>query len=508
MATDTTAHDVTRDPGDADQSSGHPLLASSRVAIILPILILLIGASVRFIDLGYPERIYFDETYYAPQGEEMITRGVEEGFAVHPPLGKWLIGAGIQVFGYACNDPTSTQWFGGCFGFRAGPAAAGSLLVLVTYFIGLRLFRRRGVAALGAFFVAIDGLALTMSRIAMLDIFLALFVALGVWFLLIDRDGMWRDLPPPPTTPTGRVPHRSHRWRWLAGLAFGLALATKWSAVLAIGGAGIFVAANEMLWRRRVSGSPWTGLWRPAIGTVLTLVALPVVVYVISYIGWFTNYSETRLGLEACPTGECDLTPIEIGREWWGEQGAIRRFHAGLEAKHPYRSHPATWPVLGRPVAYYYENCTDEKLADGECVTEQGNVEEILGLGNPFIWWLGLLAFPAAVWFGVRRRDWVSAVVVGFYMVQYLPWLLISFLGGSLARPNFLFYLTPAVPFLCLTLAYATWRIGSYTWMRWLPAAVGVLTVAAFLFFWPVWTGIEMPLSAWRWRMWLDPFWI
>ena len=60
----------------------------------------------------------------------------------------------------------------------AASAVAGTLLVLFTYYIGLRLFRRRGVAALGAFFVAIDGLALTMSRIAMLDIFLAMFVAL------------------------------------------------------------------------------------------------------------------------------------------------------------------------------------------------------------------------------------------------------------------------------------------------------------------------------------------
>ena len=497
MATDTTAHDVTRDPGDTDHTSGAAAVTGRRVAILLPIVLLLIAASVRFIDLGYPERIYFDETYYAPQGQEMVTRGVEEGFAVHPPLGKWFIGAGIQIFGYACNDPSSTKWFGGCFGFRSAAAAAGSLTVLFTYFIGLRVFRRRGVAALAAFFVAIDGLALTMSRIAMLDIFLAMFVALGVWFLLIDRDEMWRDLPPRPLEAIRRVPHRSHRWRWLAGLAFGLALATKWSAVLAIGGAGVFVAVSEMLWRRRVTGSPWTALWRPAVNALLTLVALPLVVYVVSYIGWFTNYSETRLGLEQCPNGECDLSPVEIVGEWWGEQRAIGRFHDNLEAKHPYRSHPVQWPYLGRPVAYYYENCTDKKLADGECVTEQGNVEEILGVGNPAIWWLGLAAFPAALWFAVRRRDWRGAAVVGFYVVQYAPWLFIP-------RPNFLFYLTPAVPFLCLTLAYAIWRISAYTWMKWLPAAVGILAVAAFLFWWPVWTGAEMPSSAWQLRMWLS----
>lgn len=497
MATDTTADAAPDAPIEtAPPPAEGPPSRAGRVGIVLPIIILLIAGAVRFIDLGYPERIYFDETYYAPQGLEMLTNGVEEGFAVHPPLGKWLIAAGIEAFGYACNDPTSTKWFGGCYGFRSAAAAAGTLTVLITYFIGLRLFRRRGVAALGAFFVAIDGLALTMSRIAMLDIFLAMFVALGVWFLLIDRDEMWRDLPAPLPEPVTRLPHRSRRWRWLAGVAFGLALATKWSAILAIGGAGLFVGSSEMLWRHRVTGSPWTALWRPAVGTLLALLVLPAFIYVVSYAGWFANYESTRLGLERCPNGECTLTPIEVVREWWGEQRQIARFHDNLEAEHPYRSHPARWPWLGRPVAYYYENCTDEKLADGECVVEQGNVEEILGVGNPVIWWLGLLAFPAALWFGYKRRDWVAAAVVGFYLVQYVPWLFVP-------RPNFLFYLTPAVPFLCLTLAYAVWRVSAYTWLRWVPAAAGVLAVVAFLFFWPVWTGQEMPLDTWQLRIWM-----
>lgn len=480
MATDTTA-------GAPASESAPPAELSSttsrRIGLLLPLTLLLIAGALRFVGLDHPERIFFDETYYAPQGLEMITRGVEEGFAVHPPLGKWLIGGGIAIFGYDS------------FGFRFASAVAGTLMVLFTYFAGVRLFRRRGVAAFAAFLVAIDGLALTMSRIAMLDIFLAMFVIMGFWFLLIDRDQMWRDLPP--LSPGGRavLPHRSHRWRWMAGLALGLALATKASAILAIGGAGLFVGINELLWRRRVTGSPWTGWWRAAINAVLTLLLLPAVIYVVSYIGWFTNYSETRLGLEACPTGECNISTLGIVSEWWGEQKAIARFHDGLDAEHPYRSNPITWPVLIRPIAYYYESCNDEKLADGKCVTEQGNVEEILGIGNPAIWWLGLLAFPVAVYFGVRRRDWRAWTVVGFYAALYLPWFLVF-------RPNFLFYLTPAVPFLCLTLTYAVWRIGSQTWMRWLPAAVGLVAVAAFLFWFPLWTGLEMPAETWQLRMW------
>jgi dolichyl-phosphate-mannose-protein mannosyltransferase len=369
--------------------------------------------------------------------------------------------------------------------------------VLVTYLIGLRLFRRRGVAAMAALFVALDGLALTMSRIAMLDIFLALFVAVGVWLLLVDRDQMWTGVPDHPREPGRPLPRRGHVWRWLAGIAFGLALATKWSALLAIGGAGLFVAASEMLWRRRVTGSVWPQLWRGALSAVLTLVAVPAVVYVLSYAGWFTNFADTRLGLDQCPDGVCDVSTLDIVGQWYGEQRAIASFHGSLEAEHPYRSHPATWPYLGRPVAYYYESCTDEKLADGECVVAQGNVAQILGIGNPAIWWLGLAAFVVVLYHAVRRRDWRAWTILAFYAVQYVPWLFV-------ARPNFLFYMTPAVPFLCLALAYAVWRLSASPFARWLPVAVTATVVAGFVFWYPLWTGAEISTEAWQLRMWFS----
>ena len=209
------------------------------------------------------------------------SQGVDPVFVVHPPEGKWLIAGSIAVFG----DHS--------FGWRFSSAVAGTLLVAVTYFVALRLFRRRGVAALTAFLLSIEGLALTMSRIAMLDVFLALFVALGVWALLIDRDLRWslvtdarpsipdvhdqpgddhaeadpsrtHDVASVRTGTPLSVPRMPRAHLWLAGLAFGLALATKWSALLAIGVAGLYLLASELAWRRALTGSPWRGLARLA----------------------------------------------------------------------------------------------------------------------------------------------------------------------------------------------------------------------------------------------------
>ena len=490
MAIDTSAPVAPTRPGGPGRQ---PLRRRATAGLLLPLVLLLVAGSLRFYRLDHPPRIYFDETYYATQARQLLDRGVEEDFAVHPPLGKWLIAAGVAVAGY---DP---------FGWRVSAATAGTLLVLMTYLLGLRLFRRRGVAALAAFLLAIDGLAFTMSRIAMLDVFLALFVTAGAWLLLRDRDLLWTGTHGVEPDARRPLPRRPHHWRWLAGLTFGLALATKWSAALAIAGGIVFVLASELLWRRRLTGSMRPLWWRAAASAGLTLVVLPAVVYLASYAAWFANFPDTRPGGERCPTPPCDVTAPQVVGAWWGEQGEIWRFHRELEAEHPYRSSPWGWLLLLRPVAYYYEACDDDKLAAGECVTARDSVEEILGMPNPAIWWAALAAYPYLAWLTVRRRDWRAAVPLGGVVAQYLPFLAALVVPlDALNRPNFIFYLTPALPFVCLAVAAALWRAGRHPFLRWMPAALAVLAVVAFLYWYPLYTGVELPRELWRQRMWLD----
>lgn len=464
---------------------GRDGLRRGAVAILLPLMLLAVAGTLRFYRLEHPERIYFDEVYYANDARELYQRGVESGFAVHPPVGKWVIATGISAFGF------------NAFGWRAAVAAAGTLTVLGLYLAGLRLFRRRGIAALAAFLLAIDGLAFTMSRISMLDAVLAMFVVFGFWLLLADRDRMWegtQEIEPDRERP---LPSRPHGYRWLAGLAFGLAVATKWSALLPLGIAGLFVLVSEVAWRRRLTGRWHARWWRAVTSTALTLVAVPVAVYVLSYAGWFANVEKTRVAETLCPEGACSLSVPQLANAWWGEQLAIGRFHRDLTAEHPYRASPLTWPVMSRPVAYYYESCNTEKEAEGECVVEPGNVAEIIGMGNPAIWYLALAALPVLVWHAFRRRDWRAWAVLGFWLLQFLPWL-------ATARPAFLFYMTPVVPFLCLALAYVGWRAAHLRLGRLVPAAIAVIAVAGFLFWYPVFTGMEIPRGAWQLRIWMQ----
>ena len=87
---------------------------------------------------------------------------------MHPPLGKWLISLGMAAFGA-----------GDAFWWRATTALAGTLAVLLVSLVARRLFASTILAVIAGLLLAIDGNAIVMSRVALLDTWLMLFALLG-----------------------------------------------------------------------------------------------------------------------------------------------------------------------------------------------------------------------------------------------------------------------------------------------------------------------------------------
>ncbi len=448
-------------------------------AWVVPLVLVGIAAAVRLWDLGDPARLYFDEKYYGVDAYDYVTRGVEEGRPSHPPLGKWVIALGIQIFG---NTP---------FGWRIGVAVAGSLTVLLTYFCGRRLFRRTAPAALAALLVALDGLAITTSRLAMLDAILALFVVAAVWLVLLDRDARRR------RRGSGESLRRSFlgsRYRWLAGLALGLAVATKWSGLLAVGAAGVLILATELTGRGECLRRGAQRAAAVAAGAVLGFVLLPATVYVAAHAGWFVNYEDSYAGSRACGPGECSAGPGERIETWWETQTDLVAYHQALEATHPYRSDPLGWAWLERPVLVYAASCTDAQEEAGECEVPPDTVARITMVGSPALWWPALLAYPVLLWRAVARRDGVAATILAPLALLWLPWL-------AAGKDGYFFYLTPVVPFIALGLVRAV-QISPRP--RLLGGGLLVLAVAAFAFFAPIWLGIPLDRDALELRYWLS----
>ena len=94
---------------------------------------------------------------------------------VHPEVGKWLIAGGIKLFGM---EPS---------GWRIASAVVGALMVLVMCRFVRRVTGSTVLGLVAGLLLSIDGLQLVLSRLALLDIFLAFFVLCGVHCVVADR---------------------------------------------------------------------------------------------------------------------------------------------------------------------------------------------------------------------------------------------------------------------------------------------------------------------------------
>ena len=150
---------------------------------------------------------------------------------VHPEVGKWLIALGEKAFGM---DP---------FGWRIAAAVVGSLMVLVMCRLARRMTGSTALGLVAGLLLSLDGLQFVLSRLALLDIFLAFFILCAVSCLVADRDWyrakMARLVPDQVADPASYGPVRGLLFRpWLlaSGVCWGLAIGTKWTAHLPAGG--------------------------------------------------------------------------------------------------------------------------------------------------------------------------------------------------------------------------------------------------------------------------------
>src|SRR5699024_6768592 len=227
----------------------------------------------------------------------------------------------------------------------------------------------------------------------------------------------------------------------------------------------------------------------------------------------------------------------------------------GLDSEHTYEAHPAGWLLQLRPTSFYWQDDVPADCGSDRCV------EAISSVGNPVVWWLGIVALAVVLWMAVVRRDWRAWVALAGYGATYLPWLAYTH------RTIFTFYTIALAPYVALALVLAiAWVTGLLPPLHrparrsgdvppaddgaphldpdsWAPGAhragsspapggdddaaqdpdvvqesgaprtgrpghlvlgvVCLLAVAAFVYFWPVWTGATISYDEWHSHMWL-----
>ncbi|MFC8895666.1 dolichyl-phosphate-mannose--protein mannosyltransferase [Streptomyces cinereoruber] len=498
-----------------------------------PLLVTAVAGLLRFWNLGKPNAVIFDETYYAKDSWALINQGYEgawpkdidgtilrdpgsvvvptdPGYVVHPPMGKWVIGVGEKLFGF---EP---------FGWRFMVALLGTLSVLMLCRIGRRLFRSTLLGCLAGLLLAVDGLHFVMSRTALLDQVLMFFVLASFGCLVLDRDRVRKRLaaalpedeegvlrPDAEVAESLRFGWRP--WRIAAGVMLGLAAATKWNGLYVMVAFGLMT----VLWD--VAGRRTAGAVRPYVSVIrkdlvpafVSVVPVAIVTYVVTWTGWIVGDKGYFR------TWAADQDKLHGGGTWswlpdwlrslWHYETEVYSFHVGLTSPHTYESNPWSWIVLGRPVSYFYESPAPGTQG---CPADAGEkcAQEVLALGTPLLWWAACFAILYVLWRWAFRRDWRAGAIACGIAAGWLPWFLYQ------ERTIFLFYAVVFVPFLCLAVAMMLGALigprGSTERRRTFGAVAAgclvLLIVWNFIYFWPIYTGTPIPLEDWRGRMWLD----
>jgi dolichyl-phosphate-mannose-protein mannosyltransferase len=443
----------------------------------------------------------------ADEAEPQVRPGFGHRRGVPSPLWRpWRFAAGL-AFGAA----VATKWNG-------IPALLGALFVMGAWEVTRR--QRPGDMSL----LALAGRA-SLGLILLVDGFAFGGALTGSWstvpgitvLLLLVIPGLWLyGQLAKPTVSRGLGGVLTAAMLVLAtfaeGFAIGSAAGGTWPPVLALVGAPLLLmlvalAARSLRRPERLPNTVAEAVRQEGFTLVVAMVLLPLVVYVGSYSGKIdpNTYPQYHpgLGLNFSPSALADL---------WHMQGDIAHFHEHLYAydpnkpdhkAHPYQSRPWTWSYLGRPVAYYYETTHTD--------SPQERRSEILGVGNPAIFWVGYIVVPWLLWALWKRRSWVVAFILVALLSQYLFWFIPRV---SLEKVQFLFYATPIVPFLILGIVYvlrdlSRIRIQGSTSRPFMPVVVGyvVVAVAVFWWLWPVLSAFPLSKAAWQARMWF-PGWI
>ena len=432
-----------------------------------------IAALLRLIGLNHPKTLMFDEIYYVKDAYSLWRLGYEGSWAhnsdaafaagdfsglsdeaayvVHPQLGKWLIGAGMEVFG-----PESP------FGWRIMPAIAGILTVMLLARLTMRLTRSPLLAGLAGLLLAIDGVALTESRIGLLDVFIGFFATVTLYCLVRDREWSRARLARKMagTSPGARAPHATIRpWLLAAGIALGLTCSIKWSGLYLVAASGIVVVIWDTLALRRVRARAWflEGTVAQGVSDFLQTIPVVVAVYVGCWWSWFTHPSAYMHGWTLAEPNARSQVPapwlsgyvsdsvFQNINDFIAYHQRMYTFHVGLAEPHTYQSKPSGWLLQTRPTSFFWQDKAQvpQTCWGGDCI------QAITSIGNIVIWWSAVVALAAVVIIGVKNRDWRVWVPLIGYLGLYVPWFQYR------DRTIFTFYTVAFVPCVVLVLVLA-----------------------------------------------------
>jgi dolichyl-phosphate-mannose--protein O-mannosyl transferase len=382
---------------------------------------LAVGLWARTYSLGSPSSRVFDETYF-PTFAYNYLQGVPV-FDLHPPLGKFVLAAGIALLG-----DTPLAW-------RLMPALFGCALLGLGAVLGWCYTKERVGALLLAAFLASEMILVVYSRTGLLDGILLFFIlATLLTALRVERRG---------------------QVIWPAVL-LGLSVAVKWAAL------GLVVPVGYVLWRK--------GLLKPFVGALwISVIVYVLVVYVGEIAGGTSDPWLAWIGVWEWHLYAAGGIALQVDHPWaspwWSWPLMLRPIIFFHEADTEGRL--LTIAAIGNPVLWWSSTIA-VVLSLGELVRRKVVARKPVA-DHPLV--------PVVLGYVALLLPWVTGTRVAFLyhylpsyafalltlvywlcrLWKYRPWMVVAFATCVLVTTLFFLPMTMALPMSPESLRQRAW---------------------------------------------------
>ena len=414
--------------------------------ILILAIITIFSAAVRLFRINEPARYYFDEVYHVvtarafaqnnPAAYDPFAPPPEEGTAydwLHPPLAKLIQASSIKLLG---DKPVA---------WRLPSAIFGTALILATAILATVMFgKKAGIFA--GLILAFENLTLVMSRITMNDIFIAFFSVCAFIFAALYSK------------------KQKFIWLFLASVSLGLAIASKWTGVYAL----IIVFAFIFFVTLRNKKSQFS---------LSLLIIIPAAIYLASYGQfWLQGHSAKQF--------------VDLHKQIWWYQNRS-------DLQHPYGTTalfctpkgldgPKSWCPWILDIKGVYFSFETYGPKNGY----------IYALGNPLIFWAGVISISYLIGKLISERKRELILVLAGYFIFWLPWIFTP-------RLLFLYHYLPSLPFLAIALGILLKDIWE-TKFKFFTIVILLIFAAAFFYFYPITSGFPINPQVLEKIIWLE----
>lgn len=406
------------------------------------------------VTISHMNSAYFDEIYFARSAYEYVN-GIDTMEWTHPPLGKLIMMIPILIFGM------------NTFSYRLMGTIAGILMIPVIYILAKRIFKNTKWASLAAILMSFDNFHFSHTRMGTVDSFLVLFIMLSALFMYeyisLEKTDRFK---------------KKIKYLLLSGLFMGCSIATKWTGLYAALALAIIFFADLIYKyadkRKKITknkfmkmvlifmfivgfipialyyGTAFFNTTKLATALTIAYYAISLLTSIIVLIISLSRKNKGLWKLFACCFVFFIIIPIFIYvltyilfPNVYGYENSISglinqtknmfNYHAGLTEGHDFASKWYTWPLMLKPVWYYVGYYG-------------GNIKAtIVGIGNPAIWWVGVLASIFVLLSSIIKRKKEMLFILMFIICCFMPYIFID-------RAMFMYHYFPILPFIMLAI--------------------------------------------------------